>query len=111
MSLHGKCCNGRASVALTILDPHHANEREKYERLVKPLMEALLGAYVGAGITDKESAAVDLLTDIGLYMRLDGFRGEYATGYDGDSVAELFLRVRRAVVAELAEMNEEDADA
>jgi hypothetical protein len=105
---HAQCCNAGASVALTVMPGPFADAAAKYEGRIRPMVKALLGAYVGCGITDQESAVVDLLTDIGLYMRLDGFGGEFATGYKDDSLVRLMNRVLRAIRAEMAEMTGDD---
>lgn len=40
---------------------------EKIDRLVVPFVQALRGAYIAAGISDDESATVDMLADILVY--------------------------------------------
>lgn len=94
--------NATTTVLFEIIGGPFDDEKVKYEQRVKPFVEALLAAYVGCGFTDASSAAVDLLTDIAVYFKLDGFNGEWETEYP-EGCNGLFDRALRAADSEIAE--------
>jgi hypothetical protein len=80
-------------VTITDVERDAPGAAENVDRFVVPFVAALRDAYIDAGVSDEESATVDLLTDLLVY----------AHRREAEDVHALAARAARAAEGELLE--------